>query len=35
MQKGGSVPFTRDEILKAVGIAQDKTKELRKSIPKA
>ncbi|OPX59660.1 MAG: Exosome complex component Rrp42 [Methanobacterium sp. PtaB.Bin024] len=35
MQKGGSVPLTREEILNAVGIAQEKTKELRKSLPKA
>ena len=35
MQKGGSVPFTREELLKAVGIAQKKTVELRKSIPPA
>ncbi|BDZ68026.1 exosome complex protein Rrp42 [Methanobacterium ferruginis] len=35
MQKGGSVPFTHEEVLKAVGIAQEKTKELRKFIPQA
>jgi exosome complex component RRP42 len=35
MQKGGSVPFTREEFIKAVGIAQKKTEELRKSLPKA
>jgi exosome complex component RRP42 len=35
MQKGGSVPLTREEVLKAIKIAQEKTKELRKSIPKA
>jgi len=34
MQKGGSVPLTREEILKSIEIAQEKTKELRKSIPK-
>lgn len=35
MQKGGSVPLTREEILKAVKIAQTKTKELREFLPKA
>jgi len=35
MQKGGSVPLTREEVLKAIGIAQTKTKELREFIPKA
>lgn len=33
-QKGGSVPLTKDEVLKAVKIAQDKTKELREFLPK-
>ena len=33
-QKGGSTPLTREEILKAIGIAQKKTEELRKFIPK-
>jgi len=34
MQKGGSVPLTREEVLKAVGMAQKKTKELRENITK-
>ncbi|NYB53026.1 MAG: exosome complex protein Rrp42 [Methanobacteriaceae archaeon] len=34
-QKGGSVPFTREEIMKAIGIAQTKTEELRKYLPQA
>jgi exosome complex component RRP42 len=32
MQKGGSVPLTREEVLKAVGIAQKKTEELRENV---
>ncbi|AIS32545.1 MULTISPECIES: exosome complex protein Rrp42 [Methanobacterium] len=34
MQKGGSVPLTREEVLKAVGIAQKKTEELRENVSK-
>lgn len=34
-QKGGSVPLTREEIIKSIEIAKKKTAELRKSIPKA
>jgi exosome complex component RRP42 len=35
MQKGGSVPLTREEVLKAVEMAQKKTKDLRENIPTA
>ena len=34
MQKGGSEPFTQDEILQAVKMAQEKTKEIRKQLTK-
>jgi exosome complex component RRP42 len=34
MQKGGSLPFSREEILKAVKMAQEKTKEIREQLPK-
>jgi exosome complex component RRP42 len=34
MQKGGSVPLTREEALKAIEMAQEKTKELREFLPK-
>lgn len=34
MQKGGSVSFSREEILKAVKMAQEKTKEIREQLPK-
>lgn len=34
MQKGGSEPFTHDEILQAVKLAQEKTKEIRKQLTK-
>lgn len=33
MQKGGEEPFTREEILKAVNLAIEKTKELREHLP--
>ncbi|HMK53276.1 MAG TPA: exosome complex protein Rrp42 [Methanobacteriaceae archaeon] len=35
MQKGGERPFEKEEILKAIDIAQEKTKELFKFLPKA
>jgi exosome complex RNA-binding protein Rrp42 (RNase PH superfamily) len=33
MQKGGERPFKKEEILKAIDLAQEKTNELFKYIP--
>lgn len=33
MQKGGEMPLTKEEVLNAVSIAQEKTKELRNHLP--
>lgn len=33
MQKGGEEPFTKEQVMKAVGLATEKTKELREHLP--
>jgi exosome complex component RRP42 len=35
MQKGGERPFKKEEILKAIDLAQEKTKELFKYLPQS